>query len=200
MVHHMVHDGITWCITHLVRYMARLRELEVGGSVDVVQRKGQLRWGKASGGVAKGTSLPLLLFFSSSLSICVSPFSSAPLSPAMHLSFSFSPCLPITPSHPFPPLISPALAWVTGMISLVELSTKQKRRSVLRSFSRLIWPKAAAGWCVRPLSPGCLGVYSEVFVITRSRLRPSDWPIPAGAAGAWAKDESHEYTVVAEDG
>ena len=104
MVHHMVHDGITWCITHLVRYMARLRELEVGGSVDVVQRKGQLRWGKASGGMAKGTSLPppSPLFFSSSLSICVSPFSSTPLSPAMHLSFSFSPCLPITPSHPFP--------------------------------------------------------------------------------------------------
>ena len=103
MVHHMVHDGITWCITHLVRYMARLRELEVGGSVDVVQRKGQLRWGKASGGVAKGTSLPLLLFFSSSLSIPVSLFSSPPsLSPAMHLSFSLSPCLPITPSHPFP--------------------------------------------------------------------------------------------------
>ena len=142
---------------------------------------------------------PLLLSSSLPLfSIPVSPFFSPPsLSPALHLSFSHSPCLPINPPTPFPPLISPALAWVTGMISLVELSTKQKRKSVLRSFSRLIWPKAAADWCVRPLSPGCLGVYSEVFVITRSRLRPSAWPMPAGAAGAWAKDESHEYTVIA---
>ena len=43
----------------------------------------------------------------------------------------------------------------------------------------MIWPKAAADWYARPLWLDCLGVYSEVLVITRSRRRPPDRPMPA---------------------
>lgn len=101
----------TWCIMwcmmashmlHRVRYLARLRELEVGGSVDVVQREVQLRWGKrrAARGLAKGASLSL----SSSLPLVRSPLTRLP-PPLLPL---FSPCQP--PSTPLPHPSFPRLA------------------------------------------------------------------------------------------
>ena len=120
MVHHMVHDGITWCITHLVRYMARLRKLEVGGSVDVVQRKGKLRWGKASGGMAKGTSLPppfssppLFLSFDLRISLLFRPSVSRYAS--LFLFVSMSPYHPLPPRPTLPPLLGVSLTFEQRM-------------------------------------------------------------------------------------